>query len=230
MNKIVITFLLIVSVFIFYFSNKIVEGLDAPGSILSPAPLQTDINPKTSTNTALEKFASALVSAFSPPSTVSSNTIAKPAWVNDGEIAHTVTTIINSPGVCKSGGQTAVDPLPVDVQAQSTINNHSKNIISALDAYELQLKKIEDILIKPNNIISLNKNVDWVVNLGVPSVSVEYDEKLNSIINLSVVKGISGDKGIQPDSISGIPAKGDIGTAGVDGTNPIGKTIEYWAN
>jgi hypothetical protein len=232
MNKIVITFLLIVSVFILYFSNKIVEGLDAPSSILSPAPLQTDIKTKASTDTALERFTSALVSAFSPPSTVSSNSIAKHAWTNDKAIANTVTPIIDSPAGCKSKTQVAVEPLPVDVQAQSTIANHAKNIISTLDEYELQLKKIEDILTKPKTILALNKNVESVVNLGIPSVSVVYDENSNSLINLSVVKGISGDKGIQPDPISGIPKKGDIGVAGVDGINPIGKSIEtlpYWA-
>jgi len=232
MNKYIIITLIIVSILIFCFSNKIIEGL-APGSTLSPAGPQNNSNNNLSASSALDKFASALASAFSPPSsTTSTRSIAKPAWTNIKELADPATVINNSPAGCKSKTQVAVEPLPVDVQAQSTITNHSKTIISTLDTYELQLKKLEDILNKPKNILALNKNIESVVNLGVPSVSVVYDENSNSLINLSVVKGISGDKGIQPDPISGIPVRGDIGVAGVDGINPIGKSIEtlpYWA-
>jgi hypothetical protein len=148
------------------------------------------------------------------------------------ELADPVTVIINSPAGCKSKTQDAVEPLPVDVQTQSTIINHSKTIISTLDAYEVQLKKLEEIINKPKNILALNKNVESVVNLGVPSISVVYDEQSNGLINLSVVKGISGEKGDQPDPISGIPVRGDIGDAGVAGINPIEKSIDkipYWA-
>lgn len=232
MNKYIIIALVIVSIFIFCFSNKIIEGL-TPGSTLSPAGPQVNPNTPLSTSSALDKFASALASAFSPPAATSSRaTIAKPAWTNIKELADPATVTNNSPAGCKSKIQVAVEPLPVDVQAQSTITNHSKTIISTLDAYELQLTKLEDILNKPKNILALNKNVESVVNLGIPSVSVVYDENSNSLISLSVVKGISGDKGIQPDPISGIPVRGDIGVAGVDGINPIGKSIEtlpYWA-
>jgi hypothetical protein len=232
MNKYIIIALVIVSIFIFCFSNKIIEGL-APGSILSPATSQVNPNNPLSTTSALDKFASALASAFSPPAATSSRVnIAKPAWTNIKELADPATVTNNSTAGCKSKIQVAVEPLPVDVQAQSTITNHSKTIISTLDEYELQLTKLEDILNKPKTILALNKNVESVVNLGIPSVSVVYDENSNSLINLSVVKGISGDKGIQPDPISGIPVRGDIGVAGLDGINPIGKSIEtlpYWA-
>jgi hypothetical protein len=232
MNKYIIIVLIIVSMFIFCFSNIIVEGL-TPGSTLSPSTSQGNSNNPLSTTSALDRFASALVSAFSPPSTTSSQpTIAKPAWMNVKELADPATVISNSPAGCKSKIQVAVDPLPVDVQAQSTIVSHSETIIRTLDAYELQLKKLEDILNKPKNILALNKNVESVPNLGVPSVSVVYDENSNSLINISVVKGIAGDKGDKPNPISGIPVRGDIGDAGVDGINPIGKSMEtlpYWA-
>jgi hypothetical protein len=181
----------------------------------------------------LDKFTSALVSAFSPPeATSSSKSIAKPAWTNVKQIADPVTLTKNSADGCKNTNQVAVDPLPVDVQAQDTVSTHSTTMNSILDKYELQLSKFEDILNKPKIILALNKNVDSVVNLGVPSVSVVYDETSNSLINLSVVKGIPGDKGGQPDPIAGIPVRGDIGAAGVAGINPIGNSIDelpYWA-
>lgn len=249
MNKFVIIALVIFSVVIFCFSNKILEGLapnsspnsnvpsgsDTSSSSNSNVPSGSKGNPQStlSTSSALDKFTSALVSAFSPPDTASSSkSIAKPAWTNVKQIADPVTLTKDSSAGCKNTNQVAVDPLPVDVQAQGTVSTHSTAINSILDKYELQLSKFEAILNKPKIILALNKNVDSVVNLGVPSVSVVYDETSNSLINLSVVKGIPGDKGSQPDPIAGIPVRGDIGSAGVAGINPIGNSIDelpYWA-
>lgn len=226
MNKFVIIVLFgILLIILFCYSNRYMEG-QTPLSNSSPSPDQTK------NISALDKFTAALVTAFSPPAVKSPPPSAKPAWENVKVIADPVVGTINSPSSCGSSIQFAVDPLPVDVQAQTTITNHSTTIISALDAYELQLSKIENIINKPERILSLNKNIESVVNLGVPLISVVYDDKSNTMINLSVVKGVSGDKGSQPDQIPGIGVDGEIGSVGVDGINPINSSYDklpYWA-
>lgn len=227
---IIIIVLLFFSLIVLFYSNK--EGY-APGESKTPAPMSTGSSQgNTNNNSALEKFANALVTAFSPPTPEPKTKVGKPAWTNVKELNDPTTVMDKTPAICKSEIQEAVNPLPIDDQAKTTIADHSKTIISALDTYELQIKKIENMLNKPNNILALNKNVDSVVNLGVPSVSTVYDEQSNTLITLSVVKGIDGDPGDKPDPISGIGIEGDIGSAGVDGTNPIGNTIDtipYWA-
>jgi len=231
MNRfIIIIILLFLSLIVFFNSNK--EGF-TPGEskITAPSPSSSSQG-NTNTNSALEKFANALVTAFSPPPPETKKPLGKLAWTNDKRLNDPTTVMDKSPSSCKAKIQEAVTPLPIDDQAKTTIAEHSKTVISALDAYELQLTKIESILNKPDKIIALNKNVDSVVNLGVPSMSVVYDEQSNTLLNLSVVKGIAGDKGDKPEPISGIGIEGDIGKAGVDGTNPIGNTFDslpYWA-
>jgi cytoskeletal protein RodZ len=241
---VIIIFLFILSLIVFFYSIK--EGY-APGESTSPGSSSTSSGSSstspgssstgsnkvnTSQNSALEKFANALVTAFSPPPAETKKPLGKPAWTNVKELNDPTTLMARSPAGCKAEVQEAVTPLPIDDQAKTTISEHAKTVNSILDGYDLQLKKIEAILNKPTKIVALNKNVDSVVNLGVPSISVVYDEQSNTLLNLSVVKGIAGDKGDKPEPISGIGIEGDIGKAGVDGTNPIGNTFDslpYWA-
>lgn len=229
MKGFLIIVLLILSLIVFFYSNK--EGF-TPGDSMSTGSQQSaSTKGNENGNSTLDKFTNALITAFSPPPTEPKKPVGKPAWTNVKQLNDQTSALTKTPASCKSVIQEAVNPLPIDDQAKTTIADHSKTIISALDAYELQLKKIENILNKSNLILALNKNVDSVVNLGIPSISNSYDEQSNTLINISVVKGISGDKGDKPDRISGIGVDGDIGAAGVDGINPIGNTIDelpYW--
>lgn len=227
--------LIIVTIFIFilvmlFFSVKTIEGLESPGGSESSSPAPIAVK-DTSNISALEKFANALSSAFSPlPAPSASATIAKPAWSNSISTAKT-NVAVESAKNCAIAVQTAVDPLPIDQQAQTTINKHSSTINNFLDEYDSRLKKIETLLLNPDSILTLNTNIGNVVNLGIPTVTVNYDENSNSVINLSVVKGAYGPKGNQPDSIDGTSVIGDIGSAGVMGINPTNvseKNLPFW--
>jgi hypothetical protein len=219
----ILLFLVIISILIFYF-GIIVEGLTPSSN--SPALPQTNPIDKDTSISPLTKFENALVAAFSPPAKVETEITQKPAWTN-------VKQSINPVSSCKDPVQVAVSPLPVDQQTQEAIKDHSVTVNSVLDTYEKQIKIFEDILTNYKSIIALNNSdIKSVVNLGIPTVSVNYDKNSNSLITLSVVKGENGDPGKQPDQIQGIGIIGDIGKPGLIGENPINfpqKDLPYWS-
>jgi hypothetical protein len=223
----IVTIILFIFIIIFY-SLKTTEGLATPGNLKSPG-VKTD---NITNSSALDKFANALSTAFSSDkSSENKSPFTPPAWSTQLSAA-TSNVAVQSIENCNIAVQSAVDPLPIDKQAQTTINDHSNTINSILDEYDAKLKKIETLLVNPESILGLNSDIGIVVNLGIPISSVTYDADSNSIINLSVVKGTYGVKGDQPEPISGIGIIGDVGDSGNDGINPINvpeKNLPYWA-
>jgi len=209
--------------------NKNIEG-NTPSDPISPSPSNSLSSTTSSSMSPLEKFANALAIAFQPPKPVAPSAeikIAEPEWTN---IKFKNKTVDN----CKNTiQQTAVETLPIDKQSNTTISNHSVTVNSILDKYEEKLTKLEKILNNPKKILSLNNNTDYVVNLGIPTATVVYDNDLNSLITLSVVKGEPGDPGSQGDQISGTSEIGEVGKPGLEGTNPLNlpsKDLPYWAS
>jgi preprotein translocase subunit SecG len=213
--------------------NKNIEGLSpayAPGD--SSPSSGSDSPPISTTNVSsspLERFTNALAIAFQPTSAPAPSAelkIATPEWTN---VKLKNKTVDN----CKNTiQQTAVETLPIDKQSNTTVSNHSVTVNSILDKYEERLTKLEKILNNPKQILSLNSKTDFVVNLGIPTATVVYDKDSNSLINLSVVKGETGDPGVKGDQITGTSVIGDIGKPGLEGTNPLNlprKDLPYWA-
>lgn len=208
--------------------NKNIEG-NTPSDSTSPSASTSSSNLLPVTTSPLEKFANALAIAFQPPTSAAPSAeikVADPEWTN--------MKFKNKPvDNCKNTvQQTAVETLPIDKQSNTTISNHSVTVNSLLDKYEERLTKLEKILNNPKQILSLNNNPDFVVNLGVPTATVVYDNDLNSLINLSVVKGETGDPGLNGDQISGTSKIGEVGKPGLEGTNPLNlpiKNLPYWA-
>jgi hypothetical protein len=228
MKKIVFLIILIIivavisiAIFIHSVSNK--EGLNGPGSS-SPGTAST--NP---TMSSLDKFANALTTAFSPPAAPTINENALADWVNFKAPLSPGSSNINQ---CSYPIQKAVETLPIDQQSKEIIDKHAVNITSILDIYDAKLKVYEDLLNSSDKILGLNKNIDSVSNLGIPIATVIYDKDSNSLINLSVVKGVDGNRGDQMDKIDGLPVIGSRGSVGVTGENSLGDNIEelpYWS-
>jgi len=218
---IIIFVIIIFNVFNYASSHK--EGINEPG-VSSPSSRSS-----TGTMSSLDKFVTAMTTAFSPPAAPASNANSAADWVNFKAPLSPGSTDINQ---CSYPIQQAIDTLPIDQQSKDIIDKHTLNITSILDVYDAKLKKYENLLNASDNILSLNTNVGSVSNLGIPTSNVVYDKDSNTLITLSVVKGESGFQGDKGDTIDGLPVTGSRGSVGVAGKNPLSNNyneLPYWS-
>lgn len=230
MQKIFIIGLLLLIILIIFYSS-VNEGF-TPGESNNPGESKTPTKVSLSTADSLTKFMDALSSAFSPPAAPPSVITADPSWKKANE--NTKMKKNKETTSCVNSVQVALNPLPIDQQTTDLINKHSLNVKNMLDTYDKKLAIIETILANNKKILALNKNIDAVSNLALPTATINYDENMNSLLNLSVVTGEQGPIGTQGISQQGRGITGKRGSIGIDGTNPSilsGPVTElpYWS-
>jgi hypothetical protein len=129
--------------------------------------------------------------------------------------------------------QAAVTELPVDAQVKQLTEKHITTSNSQLDAYEKKLDAILEKLAHPEKLLMLNPNISTISQYGAPIATITYDAELNSLLNITVPKGVNGQVG--GTGIIGLIGNqliGNNGGQGNEGTNPFSNnttsTMPFW--
>jgi len=129
--------------------------------------------------------------------------------------------------------QAAVTELPVDAQVKQLTEKHITTSNSQLDAYEKKLDAILEKLAHPEKLLMLNPNISTISQYGAPIATITYDAELNSLLNITVPKGVNGQVG--GTGIVGLIGNqliGNNGGQGNKGTNPFSNnttsTMPFW--
>jgi hypothetical protein len=230
---------LILFIYYYFFNNK--EGLeeeDSDGTTADGTTADgTTADGTTSggttaggtTSSNLNKIVDAITAAFtaSPPA---ANDQARPSYkiyASDPSQKN-----IFSQDKCEPK-QSDVTELPVDKQVKQLTEAHITTSNSQLDAYEKKLDAILEKLAHPEKILMLNPNISTISQYGAPIATITYDAELNSLLNITVPKGVNGQVG--GTGIVGLIGNqliGNNGDQGNEGTNPFSNnttsTMPFW--
>jgi hypothetical protein len=227
-NYTIVILIIIIFVIILYIyrASKSKDGF-TPGNSKTPGPGQAigpriAVDPGADSVMNLNKIVNAITTAFTPKASPAS-TIAKPDYQ---QLASDPTQqTVFSQDKC---GPTQIfqDELPIDKQMKELIGKHQATMNDSLDKYIAKLDAIIAALNQPQLLMSLNPNIKSTGPSGLPIAKFTYDACGNSILNLTLVQGDTGDVGTEQgeSGLPGIAIQGTVGGKGSVGSNPFQNT------